>query len=483
MEENLKKKAIFSTFWKFTERILAQMITLIVSVVLARILMPSDYAIVGIVTIFFTFANIIISGGLNTALIQKKDADVEDYSSVLWVSLIISFAVYFVLFFSAPSIARLYSQPMLISVIRVMGLILPVSVVKSIWCAYISSSLQFRKFFFATLGGTLASGIVGIIMALKGFGVWALVAQQMINPIADTVILMLTVRLNIKLRISMPRIKVLFGYSWKIFVSSLIGTIYSKISPLIIGIKYTPDDLSFYTKGESFPDTLSATFVHTLSAVLFPVIAKCQDNKERVLNGTRTFIRICSFILFPAMLGFSAVSDNFIAVVLTEKWLSASYYVKIFCLSSMFNVVAVGNCETIKAIGRSDVYLKLEIIKKASYFIILSGFICFSKSPETMALSAIVCTVVQIIVNSIPNRKLINYKYKQQIEDLLPSLLCSVVMCIIVSLVGLLSLNVYVLLALQIVSGITSYFLLAYIFNRNTFKYIINTAKGLVKKQ
>ncbi len=483
MEENLKKKAIFSTFWKFTERILAQVITLVVSVVLARILMPSDYAIVSIVTIFFAFANVIISGGLNTALIQKKDADVEDYSSVLWVGLIISFVIYLILFFSAPPIARLYSQPMLIPVIRVMGLILPVYVVKSIWCAYVSSGLQFRKFFFATLGGTLVSGIAGIIMAVNGFGVWALVAQQMINPLIDTVILILTVRVHIKLRVSVSRIKVLFGYGWKIFASSFINVIYSKVSPLIIGVKYTPNDLSFYTKGESFPDTLSATFMHTLSAVLFPVIAKCQDDKERVLNGTRTFIRVCSFILFPAMLGFWAVSDNFIAVVLTEKWLPASYYVKIFCLASMFNVVAVGNCETIKAIGRSDVYLKLEIIKKVSYFIILFGFICFSKTPEIMALSSITCTVVQIIVNSIPNRRLINYQYKQQIKDILPSLFCSAAMCVIVSLVGLLSLNIYVLLILQIVTGISSYFLLAYIFNRNTLKYIINTAKDLVKKQ
>ena len=483
MEGNLKNKAIFSAFWKFTERILAQVITLIVSIIIARILMPSDYAVVSIVTIFFSFANIIISGGLNTALIQKKDTDALDYSSVLWVSLSISAAVYAALFFSAPAISRLYEQPMLIPVIRVMGLILPVCVVKSIWCAYISANLQFKKFFFATLGGTLLSGIIGVAMAIKGFGAWALVAQQMSNTLIDTVILIFTTRIRIVLKVSLSKIKVLFGYGWKLLVSSLIGTVYSKISPLVIGIKFTPNDLSFYTKGESLPSVISATSIHTLSAVLFPVIAKCQDDKERVLYCTRQFMRIGSFLLFPLMLGFFAVSDHVITILLTEKWLPASYYVRIFCLTTMFDVVCIGNCETIKAIGRSDIYLKIEIVKKTCYFIVLAGFILFSNTPEIMALSYIVCAVIQITVNSIPNRRLINYQYRQQIADLLPSLLCSAAMCIIVSLVGLLSMNIYALTALQIVIGIAVYSLLAYIFNRNTFTYILGTAKDLIKRR
>ncbi len=195
------------------------------------------------------------------------------------------------------------------------------------------------------------------------------------------------------------------------------------------------------------------------------------------------FMRIGSFLLFPVMLGFFAVSDNLITVLLTEKWLPASYYVKIFCLTTMFDVVCIGNCETIKAIGRSDIYLKIEILKKTSYFVVLFAFIFFSNTPEIMVLSYIVCTVIQIVVNSIPNRRLINYRYKQQIADLMPSLLCSVAMCIVVSLVGLLSLNVYALLALQIVTGIGVYSALTFIFNRNTFKYVIVTAKSLVKKK
>ena len=208
--EDIKQKTITSTIWKFLERFMAQAVSLIVSILIARILTPADYSVVSIVTIFFTFANVLISGGLNTALIQKKDADDEDYSTVLYVSVLLSIVCYIILFFCAPLIARLYEQPSLILIIRIMGLTLPITALKSIWCAYISSTLQFRKFFFATLGGTLVSAVVGITMALNGFGPWALVAQQMTNTVIDTLILIISTRIHIVLKVSITKLKVVF---------------------------------------------------------------------------------------------------------------------------------------------------------------------------------------------------------------------------------------------------------------------------------
>ena len=190
--DNLKKSTITNIIWKLLERILAQVISLAVSIVLARLLSPNEYSTVGVVTIFFSFANVIISGGLNTALIQKKDADAKDYSSVMFLSVVLSFVLYGVLFFCAPVISRLYKQDILVPIIRVMALSLPIYAIKSVYCSYISSNLQFRKFFWATLGGTITSAFVGIIMAVKGYGAWALVAQQITNTVIDTVILMLT---------------------------------------------------------------------------------------------------------------------------------------------------------------------------------------------------------------------------------------------------------------------------------------------------
>ena len=483
MINDVKNKAISNTFWKLAERVFAQGISLIVSIVIARILTPSDYSVVSLVTIFFSFANVIISGGLNTALIQKKDADHIDYSSVLFLSVLLSFVAYLILFLVAPSIARIYKQDQIVIVTRVMGLSLPITAIKSIWCAYVSSKLQFKKFFYATLGGTIVSGIVGIYMAYSGFGAWSLVAQQMINTTIDTIILILCTRIGIVLRFSVSRIKTLFNYGWKIFVSSFIGIIYSEISPLIIGVKYTKNDLSFYTKGKSFPMMLSSVSTNTLSAVLFPILAKYQDDKEAVLKYTRLFMRLSSFLSFPILLGLFSVADTFVAAVLTSKWNNSVYYIRIFCICSMFDIVALGNCETIKAIGRSDVYLIMEIIKKSLYFVIIFVFTKYSSSPEVLSISSLVCVMVQILVNSIPNIKLINYSIRDQITDLLPSLFCASIMCLVVIIVGKnISCNIWMKLVAEMVCGVAVYVPISFLINRKTMTYAYNTLKGFIRK-
>lgn len=480
--EQIKRKAVSGTIWKFLERFIAQGVSLIVSVIIARILTPSDYSVVSIVTIFFTFANVIISGGLNTALIQKKDADRLDYSTVLHVSVIVSVIFYIAFFFAAPWIAELYDQPVLVPIIRVMSLSLPITAVKSIWCAYISSNLQFKKFFFSTIGGTLVSAVVGIYMAVKGCGAWALVAQQMTNTTIDTLILIACTRIGIVLKVSWEKLKTLFRYGWKVFVSSLIAVIYTEISPLAIGLKFTKNDLSFYTKGKSFPSTITTATTNTLSAVLFPVLAKYQDDKEKILRYTRLYMRLSAFIVFPIMLGFFAVSDNFVSVVLTDKWLPASFYIKVFCISCMFDVVAVGNCETIKAIGRSDVFLVMEIIKKSCYFITLFIFIVFSSSPEVLASSYLICTVIQIAVNCVPNIKLIGYKFSDQIKDLLPGLIMACIMAAAVYFIGFVPMNKILLLCVQIAAGMVIYVLMSVITKNESFRYVINTVKSYIHK-
>ncbi len=480
--ENVKQKTITSTIWKFLERFMAQAISLIVSILLARLLDPSDYSVVGIVTIFFTFANVLISGGLNTALIQKKDADNEDYSTVLYVSVLLSIICYAILFFCAPLIAQLYDQPSLVLIIRVMGLSLPITAVKSIWCAYISATLQFRKFFFATLGGTLVSAVVGITMALNGFGPWALVAQQMTNTAIDTLILILSTRIHIVLKVSITKLKVLFKYGWKVFVSSVIGVVYMETAPLAIGVKFTPNDLSYYTKGKSFPNLLSSTTTNTLSAVLFPVLARSQDDKPKLLAYTRRYMQVASFIIFPIMLGFLAVAENFVLVLLTSKWLPAVYYIQLYCVVCMFDVIAVGNCETIKAIGRSDVYLIMEIIKKSCYFLILVLFIIFSNTPEILAISSIVCTLVQIAVNSVPNIKLIGYKLRHQVADLLPNFIIAALMAIVAYLLHYLPFPPLVSLIVQVMGGAIVYILLCVITHNKNLKYLLQTMKSFLKR-
>lgn len=479
-DTNIKGKVFSSAIWKFAERIIAQMISLIVSIIIARILNPDDYSVVSVVTIFFSFSNILISGGLNTALIQKKDADEIDYSTVFHISVIFSWIIYASLFFTAPTIASLYNTELLTPIIRVMGFILPINAVKSIYCAYISSRLEFRKFFFSTLGGTVFSAVVGIYMALHGYGAWALVFQQMSNTMIDTAILIIVTKLPVQFIISKERLKGLFKYGWKILATSFLNTAYNEINPLFVGLRYSATDLSFYTKGKSFPSLLSSTSTYTLSAVLFPVLAKYQDDKEVILKLTRRYMKVVSFIIFPLMFGFLAVSDNFVKVILTDKWMPASKYIKIFCVAMMFDVVTVGNCETIKAIGRSDVFLVIEIIKKTCYFVVIGVFMLFTNTPQALATSAIVCNLIALLVNSVPNVKLIGYKISFLLRDLFSNFCTAAIMCLIVNTLGYLKINVTILLFLQIVIGGVCYICVNAIIKNDSLIYLMGIVKGMV---
>ena len=479
---SLQKSTLSGMIWKFAERIGAQLVSTVVAIVLARLLTPDDYAIIGIVTIFFTFANVFISSGFNTALIQKREADIKDYSTVLYVSIAVSVLLYGILFFTAPLIADIYDAPLLIPVIRVMGLTLIVNAVKSVLCAYVSSTLQFRKFFYSTIIGTIISAFVGIFMAIKGFGPWALVAQQMTNTCIDTLILFFTTRVRFMLVFSFRRLKQLFSYSSKILVSSLISVIYDEINPLIIGIRFTGADLSYYTKGKSFPTLISNTISDTFSAVLFPVISKLQDDTEAVLRYTRRFMKVSSYLVFPLMVGFLAVSDNFVSVVLTDKWMAASIYIQIFCLSYMFNIIQNGNLQAIRAIGRSDIILILEVIKKSLYLAIILSFIFLSDKPEMLAVTSIVNTVIATVINTFPNRKLIGYRYRMQIMDLLPNLLTAAVMGIAVYAMNFIPMNAVLLLCLQILAGAVIYVLLSIVTRNENFRYFLDMLKKILNK-
>lgn len=460
--------------WKLSERLLAQLVSMVVSIVLARILMPEDYSLVGIVAIFFTFCNVFISGGLNNALIQKKDADELDYSSGLYLNLGVAAVLYLLVYVSAPWIARLYDKEILISLFRIMGLTFFVNAVKSVLSAYISSTLQFKKFFFSTIIGTAISAVVGITMAMRGYGAWALVAQEMTNSFLDTVILFATTKMKILFRFSVERVKKLFDYGWKILASSLISVLYDQINPLIVGLRFSAVDLAYYTKGNSFPSLLNSTISDSLAAVLFPVMVKVQDDKEEVLMITRKYVQVSSFVLFPVMIGFAAVADSFVRVVLTEKWLSAVPYVRIFCISYMFNLIQVGNLQAMKAIGRSDITLILEVVKKSSYFGIIFAFVFFSDSPEMLAVSSIVCTLVASVINTYPNKKLIGYSYSGLLADLLPNLLLALVMGICVLLVGRLEWSAIALLLVQILTGVVVYVFLSIVTRNKSFKYLLH---------
>lgn len=479
---NLKKSTYNAMFWKLAERIGAQTVSLIIQIMLARILSPDDYSVVSIVAIFFAFANVIISGGLNTALIQKKDAEPEDYATVFVVSVALSVLLYGILFFFAGEIARIYDKPILLPVIRVMSLTLIVNAAKSVVSAYTSNTLQFRKFFFATIIGTIFSAAIGIYLALQGAGPWALVVQQMTNSTLDTIFLFITTKFRVLLVFSYERFKSLFSYGWKILVASLISTAYNEIYPLVIGLKYTTADLAFFSKGESFPKLINSTLSNTFSSVLFPVMSKIQDEKERLLQYTRSFIGTCSFFILPIMLGLFAISDNFISILLTDKWLSASFYLKTFCLVYALEIIQTGNLQVIRAVGRSDIILKLDIAKKGLYAIVIALFLFFGKSPKSLAYAAIINNCIATVINTVPNIKLIGYSYKKQIQDILPNFISAAVMCVFVFVLNNLPINKFLLVAIQIVLGFCIYIGFNIIIKNPNMKFVRSFISSRTKK-
>ena len=479
----LRKTTVSGMFWKFFERISSQLVSLIVSIILARILVPDDYGVVSIVTIFFSFANIFISGGFSSALMQKKDANIQDYSNILYFNLIFSVIIYTGLFVASPYISNFYEMPILVPVIRVMVITLFINSFKSVLCAYLGSKLQFRKFFLVTIGGIIISAIVGIYMALKGYGCWALVAQQMTNTIVGTIILLFTTRVKFVLRFKPKESVGLFKFGWKILVASEISVLYDEINPLVIGKRFSAADLAFYNKGRSFPGLLNSSIGGTLSGVLFPVMAKVQDDKETMLKFLRRYIKISSFIICPMMVGFLAVAKNFVLVALTAKWLEATIYIQIFCIVYMFNIIQVGNLQVIQAMGKSDVILKLEIIKKSAYFVVILLFILFTNNPIHLALACVVNTFIASIVNTAPNRKLIGYKYRYQILDLLPNLLTAFIMVVPVALIGYFNLSPILSLCLQIIVGIGIYLLINLIIKNESLYYIFGMAKKIFKSK
>ena len=314
----MKSKVFKGLCWKFGERVSAQLITLVVSIVLARILTPHDYGVVAIVMIFIAIANVFVSSGFGNALVQKKNADNLDFSSVFYINIGVGVVLYAVLFLTAPLIASFYGMPVLSPVLRVVGIRLVVASVNTVQQAYVSRHLLFKRFFWSTLFGTLISGVVGIAMAYSGFGVWALVAQYLTNTCTDTVVLWFTVKWRPERRCSWKRAKGLFTYGWKMLVSGLIDTGYRQLRGMIIGKKYTSEDLAFYDRGDKLPSLIITNINASISSVIFPTMSKFQDDRERLKQMTRRAIQISAYILWPFMVGFAVVAEPFVRLVLTE---------------------------------------------------------------------------------------------------------------------------------------------------------------------
>lgn len=475
-----KMTVISNLVWRFAERCGAQLVSFIVSIVLARILAPEDYGTIALVTVFTAILQVFVDSGLGTALIQKKDADEIDFSSVFYFNFVVCLILYLGMFSAAPFIADFYGDVTLVPVIRILSLTIVISGVKGIQQAYVSRNMLFKRFFFSTIGGTIFSAVLGIAMAYAGFGIWALVAQQLSNTFIDTLILWITVRWRPTKSFSWTRLKYLLSFGWKLLVSSLLDTAYNNLRNLIIGKMYSSSDLAFYNQGDKFPKVIVTNINASIDSVLLPTMSSAQDDKERVKQMTRRAIKTSTYVMAPLMMGLAFCAEPIVSLVLTDKWLPCVPFLRIFCTTYMFWPVHTANLNAINAMGRSDWFLRLEIIKKIMGMTILLSTMWFGVM--AMAYSLLLSSVLSQIINSWPNRKLLGYGYLEQVRDFAPGILVAVIMGICVYFISFLHLSTVVTLLIQFIVGAAIYIGVSAILKLEEFEYLLGMVKSFLKK-
>lgn len=475
-----KNSTLKNFVWRFAERCGAQLVTFVVSIVLARILVPEDYGQIALITVFTTIMQVFVDSGLGTALIQKKDADDLDFSSVFYFNFVICLILYVVMFVIAPFIARFYGDSSLTSIIRVISLTIVISGVKGIQQSYVSRNMMFKRFFYSTLGGTIFSAFLGIALAYAGFGVWAIVAQQLSNTAIDTLILWLTVKWRPKRMFSWGRLKGLLSFGWKMLASSLLDTVYNNIRSLIIGKMYSSSDLAYYDQGKKFPNVIVTNINTSIDSVLLPTMASAQDDAGRVKSMTRRAIKTSTYIMAPLMMGLAFCAEPIVGLVLTDKWMPCVPFLRIFCITYMFYPIHTANLNAIKAMGRSDLFLKLEIVKKMVGIVLLLSTMWFGVM--AMAYSLLISSVLSQIINSWPNRKLLRYGYLEQLKDILPGIALAVLMGCCVNLVELFHLTDIVTLLIQIPLGALIYIIASALLHLESFEYMRDLIRPMIKK-
>lgn len=467
--------------WRLFERVGAKGVELIVSLVLAKMLDTELFGSIVLVLVVINIMQVFVDSGLGNALIQKKDSDNKDFSTVFFFNIVFCAVLYTILYFTAPYFAAFYDDLSLTPVIRVLGLTVVISGVKNVQIAYVSKTMQFKRFFFSTLGGTIFAAIAGLVLAYNGYGIWAIVVQSVSNTAIDTVILWITVKWKPEFYFSFKRLKILFAYGWKLLVSQLLDTGYTQLRSLIIGKKYTKDDLAYYDRANQFPGFITANINTSIDSVLFPAMSDVQDDKERVKSMTKRAMKTSIFLMAPMMAGLSCCARPIVKLLLNETWLPLIPYMIVLCISYTFYPLHTANLNAIKALGRSDKFLILEIIKKAVGMVLL--LVSMWYGVMAIAISLLVSDIICQIINSWPNKKLINYGYFEQLKDITPSIIFAWVMGGIVYCVSFLGLNDILTLVIQIPLGVAIYTLGAKLFKMESFDYLLVVIKSIIGKK
>lgn len=476
-----KKAIIGGMFWSLSERMAAQLVSVIVGIVLARLLTPTEYGTVSLVTIFVAIANVFVTNGFGTALIQKDNADNVDFSTVFYFGIVFSLGLYGILYAAAVPIAKFYQMPILVPILRVLSIKVPISAINSVQQAYVSRHMIFKKFFWATLFGTLVSAVVGIVMAYSGFGAWALVGQELTNTVIDTIVLWFTVKWRPIWTFSIERLKTLFSYGWKLLVQGLIISIYGNIRSLLIGKFYSTQDLAYYSKGNGYPNMIATNVNTAMSNALFPALSKEQQNYGGIVSITKRATKLISYIMSPLLIGFAAVGETFITVLLTDKWQPMLPYLVIICICLLVRPAQTATLQAIKATGKSDVVLKMDIPVRV--FGLFALVVSLKFGVIYFAISEVIVEYFCFFVYGITCSQIVGYRMFDILIDIGENIIQAAMMGVVVYLAGkVVKAAPVITLLIQVALGAGLYLLISIALKNSNYLYLWNGLKKSIEK-
>lgn len=414
----LKQKARSGILWSSIERFSAQGVQFVLGIIIARILSPSDYGLVGMIAIFLAISDTFVQSGFVLALVRKKDSDDLDYSTVFYFNIVVACVCYCLLFFLAPAVSRFYNQILLIDILRVASLILIINSFTIVQRAKLVASIDFKTKTKASLSSIVISGVVGIVAAYFGFGVWALVVQSLLRGLIEGIVLWSISRWNPLFVFSYSRFKKLFSFGSKMLISSLLDTVFKNIYAIVIGKIYSANTLGFYTRARQFSEFPSSNITSVLSRVTFPVLSQLQDDDDKLRSAYTKMIKLSALVVFPLMMGLAALAQPVVSLVLTDKWSEVAWMLQLLCFGMMWYPIHAINLNVITVKGKSGLFLKLEIAKKILISIMLIVSIPFGI--KAMILGQIVTSYLSLLINTYYTDKMINYSFRKQLYDLLP---------------------------------------------------------------
>ena len=474
MTDTLKSKTIKGIAWSAVERFSTQGASFLIQLLLARLLMPSDYGIIAMLAIFIQIAQVFIDSGFANALIKKQNCTEEDYSTVFHYNLAISITIYFLFFSFSPIVARFYGIPEIVNVMRFISLVVILNALCIVQRTILIKAIDFKSLSMASIGSVLLSGGLGIYMAYQGLGVWALCWQTISNAFFQNVFLFFIVKWFPSFTFSKNSFIEMFGFGSKILGASIISVIYSNLYTIVIGKMFQAVELGYYSRAEQLAKFPSSNIGNILARVMFPILSRIQDEDEKLCIAYRKIIRCSSFLIFPLMVGLAAIAAPFVTVILTEKWLGVVSLLQIVCLSYMWDHLSLLNLNILYVKGRSDLVFKLEILKKSIAVLIMVVTIPYGL--VVMCWGLVAYSLVAFYLNAYYTKKLLSLSFFKQLEDITPYFIASLIMGGCVLLFLHIVDNVYIQLIVGFFIGITTYFLISLLF----FKFTLIEIRSLI---